>query len=339
MLLFNQVNFVLTLWSSRMNNKYFFDESELEKMVEGYNSGMSPGEIGKAFGVSRQVIHHWLKKRGVEIKPRSPYGVLTTKKDVSQWKRWYLDDGMSVRQIAKKAGVVSSTVVKHLNKAGIQMRTISEGKTKVTDDDRKKIIDDYELGLNMEDCARNVGFSMDTVKRVLYESGIETKRGRMIKFRRKEQQEKIRDLYNKGWSLSALERELDTSRDSIKAVLRIYGISIKSYGELNGFDFEDRKGRKYFMRSGWEMSYARYLDKLGLDWDYELESFDIGEGRKYTPDFWVYKKDGSLGYIVEIKGWYTEKAKRRVKLFKENFPKLNFKLLQEKNLQVLGVLT
>jgi hypothetical protein len=41
------------------------------------------------------------------------------------------------------------------------------------------------------------------------------------------------------------------------------------------------------MRSSWEVKLARKLDDLGFKWQYEPTTFKIGEGLRYTPDFYL----------------------------------------------------
>jgi hypothetical protein len=66
-----------------------------------------------------------------------------------------------------------------------------------------------------------------------------------------------------------------------------------------------------FFRSSWEANYARYLNFLGVNWQYEPCTFQLSEAVSYTPDF---KLDD--GTFVEVKGWWTDKGKRKVELFK-----------------------
>lgn len=57
----------------------------------------------------------------------------------------------------------------------------------------------------------------------------------------------------------------------------------------------------YHFRSRLEARWAVFFDALGLEWEYEPEGFDLGDGVYYLPDFKVTNKDGS--YV-----WYEIKA-------------------------------
>lgn len=53
----------------------------------------------------------------------------------------------------------------------------------------------------------------------------------------------------------------------------------------------------YSFRSRLEARWAVFFDSLGIRWDYEPEGFDLGNGLKYLPDFWL----PDWGIWVEVK--------------------------------------
>jgi hypothetical protein len=57
---------------------------------------------------------------------------------------------------------------------------------------------------------------------------------------------------------------------------------------------------KKYLRSSYEYAYAKYLDFYNIKWEYEQRTFDVGF-KIYKPDFFVYKENGELDLIVEIK--------------------------------------
>lgn len=60
----------------------------------------------------------------------------------------------------------------------------------------------------------------------------------------------------------------------------------------------------YAFRSRLEARFAVYFDHLGITWDYEPEGFELGNGLRYLPDFWL----PDLRLWVEIKPSYPDKA-------------------------------
>ena len=63
----------------------------------------------------------------------------------------------------------------------------------------------------------------------------------------------------------------------------------------------ETKYKGYRFRSRLEARWAVFFDALGLDWEYEPEGFDLGDGVWYLPDFRVKYPDGSIEWL-EVKG-------------------------------------
>lgn len=96
--------------------------------------------------------------------------------------------------------------------------------------------------------------------------------------------------------------------------------------------------RGYIMRCTWEVAYAMYLDKLGLEWTYEPRWFRVGRGPwngvTYRPDFQV----PALKTYVEIKGAWLNGSKAKVAKFRKLYPKINLLVLTELELMEMGIL-
>lgn len=86
------------------------------------------------------------------------------------------------------------------------------------------------------------------------------------------------------------------------------------------------------MRSNWEIKYAKYLDNNRIKWFYEPKTFDLGNNT-YTPDFYLPKTDE----YMEVKGYFPNKVRKKLKLFQRLYPNLNFKILRGKELAKLGI--
>jgi predicted nuclease of restriction endonuclease-like RecB superfamily len=96
------------------------------------------------------------------------------------------------------------------------------------------------------------------------------------------------------------------------------------------------KGEYYkdiYMRSSYEIAYAKYLDRNNVKWEYEPKTFDLGNAT-YRPDFYLLK---SKSYI-EIKGWWRGNAREKFELFKTKYPEIGITLLMKEDLKRLGVL-
>lgn len=72
-------------------------------------------------------------------------------------------------------------------------------------------------------------------------------------------------------------------------------------------------GRRY--RSRWEVRLAKLLRRAGIRFHYEEKTFDLGD-TTYTPDFFL----PSYHLYLEVKGWLTSEAERKVALFRSRYP-------------------
>jgi len=65
-----------------------------------------------------------------------------------------------------------------------------------------------------------------------------------------------------------------------------------------------------FLRSSWELSFAKVLDSFEIDWQYEAYVFILGHGKRYIPDFYLPKLDT----FVEIrpKGFIDGESEKKL---------------------------
>jgi hypothetical protein len=99
------------------------------------------------------------------------------------------------------------------------------------------------------------------------------------------------------------------------------------------------KHGKIWMRSTWEVGYAEWMDRKGIDWEYEPVHFRVGkgpwQGETYTPDFYLPEKD----LWLDVKGYLSKENAAKIKAFRKRRPDLKFRLVQYKELRTLGVIT
>jgi hypothetical protein len=129
--------------------------------------------------------------------------------------------------------------------------------------------------------------------------------------------------------------------DEVHEIARRRGATIRLRGSLSGSKngMFGRKGRKnpsfgkvvqgghtrgrggfradigHYVRSSWEANYCRWLRFHGITYEYEPRAFDMGDST-YIPDFWIT----SWNCWVEIKGYWTEKARLKVSKFRQLYP-------------------
>ena len=86
-----------------------------------------------------------------------------------------------------------------------------------------------------------------------------------------------------------------------------------------------------------EAAYADYLEAQKMAGDvlwyrFEPLKLRIGKGAYYTPDFAVINDQGGL-YFVEVKGFWREAARVRIKVAADAFPHFLFIAVQRKGKQ------
>lgn len=75
----------------------------------------------------------------------------------------------------------------------------------------------------------------------------------------------------------------------------------------------------YRFRSRAEARWAVFFDACNVEWEYEPEGYDLGNGLYYLPDFLVHnvvinpysKPKKKTDLYVEVKGCLTEKDKKK----------------------------
>jgi hypothetical protein len=96
------------------------------------------------------------------------------------------------------------------------------------------------------------------------------------------------------------------------------------------------KGTYYnniWMRSSYEIKFAKWLDEHFVPWKYESKTFDLGN-TTYTPDFYLPE----INLYIEIKGWWRDDAKKKFDLFLQKYPTNKIKVFNKEKLQSIGVL-
>lgn len=87
-------------------------------------------------------------------------------------------------------------------------------------------------------------------------------------------------------------------------------------------------GWRVFFRSRMEANYARYLDFLGVAWQYEPRTFWF-EGIKrgvvsYTPDFYLPAEDK----YVELKGWMDARSATKIRRMGKYHPEVVLEVIE-----------
>lgn len=147
---------------------------------------------------------------------------------MDQVRSWYLDDGKSVRQVARMAGVSSRTAWRRMTDAGIPMRPAGQNGfppgaiRRVPEAEDAAIRDALRTGEKVEDVAARFGRGTATVSRRARSMGLRL-RGPYGEHDRS-RVEQLREAHGRGLRGSAIDRERGWPLGTASAIQRRLGL-------------------------------------------------------------------------------------------------------------------
>lgn len=156
----------------------------------------------------------------------------------------------------------------------------------------------YEEGNGLKRIAKMVGLTCTRTRTLFRILGIEINKGTDVVYEKTRQirSDNLKKMYENrtGWFRTFERKTNKTSRG------------------IQGYYYNKSRSKFVWLRSTYEYVYAKWLDKQGVDWDVEQQTFEL-EGTTYRPDFFIYE-DGVLVKIVEIKGYWARGTKKTYEL-------------------------
>lgn len=89
--------------------------------------------------------------------------------------------------------------------------------------------------------------------------------------------------------------------------------------------FED--GRKFYLKSSYEIRVANKLESLGIQWEYEPKVFGLGD-TTYRPDFYLPEYD----IWWEVKGWLNYYNKEKMYKFFKLYPEITLRMVWKEDM-------
>lgn len=165
--------------------------------------------------------------------------------------------------------------------------------------------------------------------------------------------EYIKGIYDSGYGLKIISRTLGISYSTLRSAFNQCNIEIRKglnvctdkTREFRSIKAKDKNplmnctelhpewasksrtgiGGKYrkldgsyvWLRSSWEYAYAKWLDDRLIWWSFEKEQYKLSDGTSYRPDFFIHDDNGNIIKIVEIKGYWDNRAYKADLLRKE----------------------
>lgn len=116
--------------------------------------------------------------------------------------------------------------------------------------------------------------------------------------------------------VNSVEFREQMAKNSSKRVTELMKNGWNPYSNAKGGKREDIG---IYVRSKMEANYIRYLNFMKVKWEYEPKIFYFKGVKRgtlsYTPDIYLPEEDK----WIEIKGWFTQRAKTSLKRFKKQY--------------------
>lgn len=280
----------------------------------------SSGEISKIFNCSVNTVLRNLRTYNISVRKHTNVErrlIKPINRDLLE--RLYVKEGKSSVQIAKILGATFGRVIFQLKYYGLQVRCPGSKKIEIEKNTlySRYVVAKESAGSIAKDYSCTRGTILNWIR--YYGFKVDKKR------------------YMTGYKPWLCGENSATKRPEVRAKMRanhadVSGSKNNRFGKppLHG---KKQKYKDVWMRSSWEVLYAKYLDQKKIKWVYEPKTFNLGNCT-YTPDFYLPKKD----LYIEIKGYWRDKSKKKFELFKRNYSNISIKLLMKEDLQKIGVL-
>lgn len=134
------------------------------------------------------------------------------------------------------------------------------------------------------------------------------------------------ELYKEGLKLEEISDMSGYATTTLSRYIQNAGVSLRQnidYKQKTKHEYITKNGDVLFLRSGWEVDVAKFLDKHNYNWKYEIQSYKLGD-KRYHPDFFIYKENGELDFIIEVKGRLREGSATKMMTFQDIYPEIDY---------------
>jgi hypothetical protein len=306
---------------------------QLEDIEIKYKANVPFVQIARDYNTSDVVIRNYLKRIGHSFKTKDQVFKVTDI-DIESFTEDYLSDEYQIDELLDKYNLTKWKYLRVVDELKLEKKKQKLEKI-ITEDIQQRIIQDAESGTNVAVLSDKYKIDWSVMSAFLQRHNIQPKNG-SVKYNI--DINKIIDMYvNQKKHLTEIAEEIGCTYANIRHHLERNNVEFRSQSEVMALTIEkgnhqsgyhhnyptylSKSGKQYKFRSGWEVTVAQYLDEQNLIWDYEIQSFNLGEFY-YVPDFFIFKESGELDYIIEVKGWVREKDLRKLALMEVLYPEI-----------------
>lgn len=138
-------------------------QAELRRLYE--QQRLTTAETGERLGVSGRTVRTWLQQAGIALRPRRERRRCYLPPADTELRRCYLEEGLTVDQLAARYGVSATTAKRWLGNAGIPRRAPGRSRRAPSGDELHRLYQDQ--GLSTTQIAQRHGVGQSTAHRWL----------------------------------------------------------------------------------------------------------------------------------------------------------------------------
>lgn len=284
-----------------------------EQLVESYKKTHNVWKTAKSFGMCGQTVYERLSKLG-KIDKKNYLTEEDKNKIRTLYKEGFEVGDNKLELLSKKIKRTKPSICRFARKEGL-----TNTKRKCCDKTKQ------EMGIRAYKMIKEKGHP----------------KGMLGKHHTEKVKKHLTETSKKNWRKKTQEEKENHIKKQILNRLKKRGTLTNNNRAKCSWKARWRKigDKKIFLRSRWEANYARYLEYLKqnkriIDWDYETQTFLFKNGREdrcfaYVPDFEILTKSRDVVFH-EVKGWYDERSRIKIKKMRQEYPSITLKLIRER---------
>ena len=212
-------------------------EKAKEKILKLYNSKAGTEEIAKALNISLPTIYRYIR----ELREEGKFQGIKKKEERKEKTLELYNQGIEVKEIAKRLNVTVETIntyIKEIEEEGRVEKRKTLRKTSKKEENKEKILELYNQGLEIKEIAKRLNISDTTIYKYIKELKEEGRIQKRKTLAKKDiNKEETLELYNSKMKVKEIAKKLNVSVVTIRTYIK----ELKEEGKVQNNGKEERK--------------------------------------------------------------------------------------------------
>ena len=212
-------------------------EKAKEKILKLYNSKVGTEEIAKALNISLPTMYRYIR----ELREEGKFKGIKKKEERKEKTLELYNQGIEVKEIAKRLNVTVETIntyIKELEEEGRVEKRKTLRKTSKKEENKEKILELYNQGLEIKEIAKRLNISDTTIYKYIKELKEEGRIQKRKTLAKKDiNKEETLELYNSKMKVKEIAKKLNVSVVTIRTYIK----ELKEEGKVQNNGKEERK--------------------------------------------------------------------------------------------------